>query len=284
MEGGDGACRARLARAGPRAGSRCSSAVSRPPARQPSGRSRPRESRQPRRRFDHETTAGLAESIRARGRPASRRPVASRGRLRADRRRAALAGRPGGGTGDHPCGRSRAATARTAARARRERRPRTAHSRRGGAGLRPARRRVRAGSRRDRRPGRTVRPSVSNRMRLLDLPEDVLAMLERGELSEGHAQAVLAVPDHEDRRRLAREIVKRGLSVRRADAPPAGPARTQAPESRPHARRSRPRRSCPDCGRTPHRPLRPNPARPPGDCVRRRDPARRAGRSTRTCG
>jgi ParB family chromosome partitioning protein len=61
------------------------------------------------------------------------------------------------------------------------------------------------------------KPSVSNRMRLLDLPEDVLAMLERGELSEGHARAVLAVPDHEDRRRLAREIVKRGLSVREAE-------------------------------------------------------------------
>ena len=61
------------------------------------------------------------------------------------------------------------------------------------------------------------KPSVSNRMRLLDLPEDVLALVERNELSEGHARAVLAVPDHEDRRRLAREIVRRGLSVREAE-------------------------------------------------------------------
>ena len=61
------------------------------------------------------------------------------------------------------------------------------------------------------------KPSVSNRMRLLDLPEDVLAMLERNELTEGHARAVLAVPDHEERRRLAREIVRRGLSVREAE-------------------------------------------------------------------
>ena len=61
------------------------------------------------------------------------------------------------------------------------------------------------------------KPSVSNRMRLLDLPEDVLAMLERNVLSEGHARAVLAVPDHEERRRLAREIVRRGLSVREAE-------------------------------------------------------------------
>jgi ParB family chromosome partitioning protein len=66
------------------------------------------------------------------------------------------------------------------------------------------------------RVGRS-KPSVSNRMRLLDLPEDVLAMLERGELTEGHARAVLAVPDHDERRRLAREILRRGLSVREAE-------------------------------------------------------------------
>jgi ParB family transcriptional regulator, chromosome partitioning protein len=66
------------------------------------------------------------------------------------------------------------------------------------------------------RVGRS-KPAVSNRMRLLDLPDDVLAMLERGELTEGHARAVLAVPDHDERRRLAREIVRRGLSVREAE-------------------------------------------------------------------
>jgi ParB family chromosome partitioning protein len=66
------------------------------------------------------------------------------------------------------------------------------------------------------RVGRS-KPSVSNRLRLLELPDDVLAMLERGELSEGHARAVLAVQGHEDRRRLARLIVRRGLSVRAAE-------------------------------------------------------------------
>jgi ParB family chromosome partitioning protein len=54
-------------------------------------------------------------------------------------------------------------------------------------------------------------------MRLLELPDDVLAMVEREELSEGHARAVLAVPDQEGRRRLAREIVKTGMSVRAAE-------------------------------------------------------------------
>ena len=66
------------------------------------------------------------------------------------------------------------------------------------------------------RVGRS-KPSVSNRIRLLDLPDDVLGMVERGQLTEGHARAVLAVPDHEGRRRLAREIVQKGLSVRVAE-------------------------------------------------------------------
>jgi len=61
------------------------------------------------------------------------------------------------------------------------------------------------------------KPVVSNRVRLLELPEDVLAMLERRQLSEGHARAVLGVPDHEGRRRLAREIVRKGMSVRAAE-------------------------------------------------------------------
>ncbi|HEX3455714.1 MAG TPA: ParB/RepB/Spo0J family partition protein [Gaiellaceae bacterium] len=66
------------------------------------------------------------------------------------------------------------------------------------------------------RVGRS-KPSVSNRLRMLELPDDVLSMVERGELSEGHARAVLAVPDQEGRRRLARQIVRGGLSVRAAE-------------------------------------------------------------------
>jgi ParB family chromosome partitioning protein len=62
-----------------------------------------------------------------------------------------------------------------------------------------------------------AKPTVSNRLRLLELPDDLLALVERGELSEGHARAVLAVPDNEGRRRLARQIVRRGMSVRAAE-------------------------------------------------------------------
>jgi ParB family chromosome partitioning protein len=61
------------------------------------------------------------------------------------------------------------------------------------------------------------KPAVSNTVRLLELPQDVLAMIERRQLSEGHARAVLAVPDHEGRRKLARAIVQKGLSVRAAE-------------------------------------------------------------------
>jgi ParB family transcriptional regulator, chromosome partitioning protein len=66
------------------------------------------------------------------------------------------------------------------------------------------------------RVGRS-KPAVSNRLRLLDLSDDVLALVERGDLTEGHARAVLAVPDHEGRRRLAKEIVQKGLTVRQAE-------------------------------------------------------------------
>jgi ParB family chromosome partitioning protein len=79
-----------------------------------------------------------------------------------------------------------------------------------------------------------AKPTVSNRIRLLDLPDDVLAMIERGELSEGHARAVLAVPDHDERKRLARKIVRQGMSVRAAEkaARWAG-ARTKARRTHP---------------------------------------------------
>jgi ParB family transcriptional regulator, chromosome partitioning protein len=61
------------------------------------------------------------------------------------------------------------------------------------------------------------KPTVSNRVRLLELPSDVLELVGRGELSEGHARALLSIPDHDARRRLARRIVRDGMSVRSAE-------------------------------------------------------------------
>ena len=66
------------------------------------------------------------------------------------------------------------------------------------------------------RVGRS-KPAVSNRLRLLELPEEVLWMVARGELTEGHARAVLALPDHDARTKLAKRIVRDGMSVRAAE-------------------------------------------------------------------
>jgi len=62
-----------------------------------------------------------------------------------------------------------------------------------------------------------AKPTVSNRIRLLDLPDDVLWMVARGELTERHARAVLAVPSRDGQRRLAKRIVEQGLSARAAE-------------------------------------------------------------------
>jgi ParB family transcriptional regulator, chromosome partitioning protein len=63
------------------------------------------------------------------------------------------------------------------------------------------------------RVGRS-KPTISNRIRLLELPEDVIGLLERGQITEGHARAILAVPGHDERRALARQVIRKGLTVR----------------------------------------------------------------------
>jgi len=67
-----------------------------------------------------------------------------------------------------------------------------------------------------RRIGRS-RPAVSNLIRLLDLPDEALDLLEAGELSEGHGRALLAAPGNDVRRRLARDAAKGGWSVRETE-------------------------------------------------------------------
>ena len=58
------------------------------------------------------------------------------------------------------------------------------------------------------------RVAVSNLIRLLDLPDEVLIAIERRDLSEGHGRALLLATDHGDRRRLARDAIDGGWSVR----------------------------------------------------------------------
>ncbi len=66
------------------------------------------------------------------------------------------------------------------------------------------------------RVGRS-RPAVSNLIRLLDLPDEALDLLESGELSEGHGKALLAAEGNDVRRRLARDAAKGGWSVRETE-------------------------------------------------------------------
>jgi ParB family chromosome partitioning protein len=67
-----------------------------------------------------------------------------------------------------------------------------------------------------RRVGRS-RPAVSNLIRLLELPDEALEMLESGELSEAHGRTILGAPGNDVRRRLAREAVAGGWSVRETE-------------------------------------------------------------------
>jgi ParB family chromosome partitioning protein len=64
-----------------------------------------------------------------------------------------------------------------------------------------------------RRVGRS-RAAISNLIRLLDLPDPVLTLLAKGELTEGHGRAILQLPDQEARTRLAKKAAKEGWSVR----------------------------------------------------------------------
>ena len=67
-----------------------------------------------------------------------------------------------------------------------------------------------------RRIGRS-RPTISNLIRLLELPDDVLVMLEEGRLSEGHGKAILSVEDHDARRKFGKQAAAEGWSVRQTE-------------------------------------------------------------------
>ncbi len=67
------------------------------------------------------------------------------------------------------------------------------------------------------RVGRS-RSAVSNVLRLLELPDDVLELITDGRLSEGHGRAILQIDDADGRRALARRAAASGLSVRQTEA------------------------------------------------------------------
>jgi ParB family transcriptional regulator, chromosome partitioning protein len=61
------------------------------------------------------------------------------------------------------------------------------------------------------------RVAVTNTLRLLELPDDVQDMVERAEISEGHARALLGLQAQDERRRVARLVVREGLTVRQTE-------------------------------------------------------------------
>ena len=84
------------------------------------------------------------------------------------------------------------------------------------------------------RVGRS-RVTVSNLIRLLDLPDEALELLERGHLTEGHGRALLLADDHAVRRTLAREAARARWSVRELESR-ARAAATSGRRRRPRAK------------------------------------------------
>ena len=89
-----------------------------------------------------------------------------------------------------------------------------------------------------RRVGRS-RVAISNLIRLLDLPDEVLDLIDQRELSEGHGRAILLCKDHARRRSLARDARDGAWSVRETEqrareaehGPPATGRRSPGPRT-----------------------------------------------------
>jgi ParB family transcriptional regulator, chromosome partitioning protein len=83
------------------------------------------------------------------------------------------------------------------------------------------------------------RVAVTNTLRLLELPDDVQDMVERADISEGHARALLGLAAQDERRRVARVVVREGLTVRQTEelvrklgeASPAKPKAASDPDA-----------------------------------------------------
>ena len=61
------------------------------------------------------------------------------------------------------------------------------------------------------------RADIVNTVRLLDLPDEAIELIDAGELTKGHGKALLTEPDHHRRRQLARLAVQRRWSVRKLE-------------------------------------------------------------------
>jgi ParB family transcriptional regulator, chromosome partitioning protein len=73
------------------------------------------------------------------------------------------------------------------------------------------------------------RTDLAHSVRLLELPDDAIGLIDRGTLTKGHGKALLSEPDHTQRRMLAKRSAKEGWSVRRLEAEIASPTRKRKP-------------------------------------------------------
>ena len=62
------------------------------------------------------------------------------------------------------------------------------------------------------------RPAIANTLRLLALPQDLMELVESGQLSAGHARAILAAPTAALQRQAAKKVIQGQLSVRQTEA------------------------------------------------------------------
>lgn len=61
------------------------------------------------------------------------------------------------------------------------------------------------------------RSAIANTLRLMDLPQEVQDMMEEGQITAGHARAILAVPTEDGRIKLAQKVVAENLTVRQTE-------------------------------------------------------------------
>jgi ParB family chromosome partitioning protein len=94
------------------------------------------------------------------------------------------------------------------------------------------------------------RSTISNLIRLLELPEEVQEAVRSKKVSQGHARAILALPDAESQRGACQRVIAEGLSVRQTEALVANGEPTPP---RPRIRKDQPEPgSTPDGGKPPH--------------------------------
>ena len=77
------------------------------------------------------------------------------------------------------------------------------------------------------------RPAVANALRLLNLPEKVLEMVRKGDLTAGHARAVLSLKTQKLQEQAAQKIAALGLSVRQAELLCKNMSKEPIPEKEP---------------------------------------------------